>query len=177
MVNRRIRQEWEEYDLQSSYADNLSMFSIRLNYGGVFTKFPGRKYIKGKMNYIDDIDSDLFLVHDMDEIMELIDCVEPSKSIYYHFKRLTWDLDFGLYSLVNMEQQTCSCNGWELTGIPCKHSIAVICYMRLNNENVGILETWVHPIYWLKTWKEMYVLKVEPINGRFCGKKAHVLPS
>ncbi|KAL7606030.1 hypothetical protein Lser_V15G16094 [Lactuca serriola] len=99
MVNWRIRQEWEEYDLQSSYADNPSMFSIRLNYGGVFTKFPGRKYIKGKMKYIDGIDSDLFSVHDMDEIMELLDCVEPGKSIYYHFKRPTWDLDFGLYVL------------------------------------------------------------------------------
>nr|KAJ0209902.1 hypothetical protein LSAT_V11C400164130 [Lactuca sativa] len=99
MVNWRIRQEWEEYNLQSSYADNPSMFSIRLNYGGVFTKFPGRKYIKGKMKYIDGIDSDLFSVHDMDEIMELLDCVEPGKSIYYHFKRPTWDLDFGLYAL------------------------------------------------------------------------------
>nr|KAJ0199185.1 hypothetical protein LSAT_V11C600340960 [Lactuca sativa] len=75
------------------------MFSIRLNYGGVFTKFPGRKYIKGKMKYIDGIDSDLFSVHDMDEIMELLDCVEPGKSIYYHLKRPTWDLDFGLYAL------------------------------------------------------------------------------
>ncbi|CAI9276181.1 unnamed protein product [Lactuca saligna] len=99
MVNWRIRQEWEEYDLQSSYADNPCMFSIRLNYGGVFTKFPGRKYIKGKMKYIDGIDSDLFSVHDMDEIMELLGCVEPGKSIYYHFKRPTCDLDFGLYAL------------------------------------------------------------------------------
>lgn len=51
------------------------------------------------MKYIDGIDSDLFSVHDMDEIMELLDCVEPGKSIYYHFKRPTWDLDFGLYAL------------------------------------------------------------------------------
>nr|KAJ0212351.1 hypothetical protein LSAT_V11C400172470 [Lactuca sativa] len=35
----------------------------------------------------------------MDKILELLDCVEPGKSIYYHFKRLTWDLDFGLYAL------------------------------------------------------------------------------
>nr|KAJ0212186.1 hypothetical protein LSAT_V11C400223730 [Lactuca sativa] len=62
--------------------------------------------------------------------------------------------------VVNMDQQTCSCIRWELTGIPCKHSIAAIWDMRLNNENVGIPETWVHPTYWLKTWKEMYVFKV-----------------
>lgn len=74
--------------------------------------------------------------------------------------------------VVNMDQQTCSCNRWELTGIPCKHSIAAIWDMRLNNENVGIPETWVHPTYWLKTWKEMYVFKVEPINGRFLWEKS-----
>ncbi|CAI9287725.1 unnamed protein product [Lactuca saligna] len=51
------------------------------------------------MKYIDSIDSDLFSVHDMDAIMELLDCVEPGKSIYYHFKQPTWDLDFGLYAL------------------------------------------------------------------------------
>mgnify|MGYP001606204419 FL=1 len=49
--------------------------------------------------------------------------------------------------VANMDQQTCSCNRWELTGIPCKHSIATIWDMRLNNENVGIPETWVHPTY------------------------------
>nr|KAJ0193396.1 hypothetical protein LSAT_V11C800390380 [Lactuca sativa] len=75
--------------------------------------------------------------------------------------------------VVKMEQQTCSCNRWELIGIPCKHSIAAIWDIRLNNENVGIPKTWVHPTYWLKTWKEMYVFKVEPIMGDFCGKKAH----
>nr|KAJ0187222.1 hypothetical protein LSAT_V11C900482450 [Lactuca sativa] len=80
-------------------ADSPSMFSIRLNYGGVFTKFSGRKYINGKMKYIDGIDSDLFSVHDMDGMMKLLDCMEPGKSIYYHFKRPTWDLDFGLYAL------------------------------------------------------------------------------
>nr|KAJ0203227.1 hypothetical protein LSAT_V11C500287190 [Lactuca sativa] len=71
-----------------------------------------------------------------------------------------------------MEQNTCSCNRWELTGIPCKYSIAAIRNMRLNNENVGIPETWVHPTYWLKTWKEMYVFRVEPINGRFLWEKS-----
>nr|KAJ0213060.1 hypothetical protein LSAT_V11C400172480 [Lactuca sativa] len=73
--------------------------------------------------------------------------------------------------VVNMEKQKFSCSRWELTGIPNKHSIAAIWDMRLNSENVGKPETWVHLTYWLKTWKETYVFKVEPINGRFCGKK------
>lgn len=45
--------------------------------------------------------------------------------------------------------------------------------MRLNNEDVGIPETWVHPTYWLNTWKEIYLFKVDPINERFMwGKSA-----
>nr|KAJ0217465.1 hypothetical protein LSAT_V11C300152520 [Lactuca sativa] len=57
--------------------------------------------------------------------------------------------------VVDMAQHTCSCRKWELTGIPCKHAL-----------NVGVPEEWVHATYWLKTWKEMYSFKIEPINGR-----------
>ncbi|CAI9303348.1 unnamed protein product [Lactuca saligna] len=55
---------------------------------------------------------------------------------------------------------------WELTGIPCKHALVAIWDMRKNNKDVGLPESWVHPIYWLKTWKEMYSFKIKPINGR-----------
>ncbi|KAL4555306.1 hypothetical protein LXL04_037922 [Taraxacum kok-saghyz] len=74
--------------------------------------------------------------------------------------------------VVDMKQQTCSCYRWELTGMPCKHTIAAIWDMRRNNEAVGIPETWVHPTYWLKTWKEMYAFKVAPINGRLMWEKS-----
>lgn len=74
--------------------------------------------------------------------------------------------------VVDMGQQSCTCNKWEITGIPCKHTIAAIWEMRLNNEEVGIPETWVHPTYWLKTWKEMYSFKVAPINGRSMWEKS-----
>nr|KAJ0215940.1 hypothetical protein LSAT_V11C300136200 [Lactuca sativa] len=74
--------------------------------------------------------------------------------------------------VVDITQRTCSCNKWEVTGIPCKHTIATIWDMRRNNENVGIPETWVHPTYWLKTWEEMYSFKIEPINGRMMWAKS-----
>ena len=73
--------------------------------------------------------------------------------------------------MVDMAQQSCSCNKWELTGMPCKHTIAAIWNMRLNNETIGVPETWVHPTYWSKTWKEMYAFKLEPINGRSMWEK------
>ncbi|CAI9265013.1 unnamed protein product [Lactuca saligna] len=68
--------------------------------------------------------------------------------------------------VVDMEKRECSCRKWELTGIPCKHAIASLNEMADNNEKVGELYTYVHKVYWLDTWKEMYSFKVEPIKGR-----------
>ncbi|CAI9294290.1 unnamed protein product [Lactuca saligna] len=68
--------------------------------------------------------------------------------------------------VVDMAQHTCSCRKWELIGITCKHVLVAIWDMRKNKHNVGVLEEWVHATYWLKTWKEMYSFKIEPINGR-----------
>nr|KAJ0186073.1 hypothetical protein LSAT_V11C900490590 [Lactuca sativa] len=68
--------------------------------------------------------------------------------------------------VVDMVQHTCSCRKWELTGIPCKHALVAIWDMRKKNKDVGLPESWVHPTYWLKTWKEMYSFKIKPINGR-----------
>ncbi|KAJ9546772.1 hypothetical protein OSB04_019315 [Centaurea solstitialis] len=55
---------------------------------------------------------------------------------------------------------------WELTGIPCKHVVSAIWNIAVNGLDVGIVENWVDPVYWLKTWKAMYSFKISPINGR-----------
>nr|KAJ0225319.1 hypothetical protein LSAT_V11C100031470 [Lactuca sativa] len=68
--------------------------------------------------------------------------------------------------VVDMEKKECSCRKWELTGIPCKHAIASLNEIADNNEKVGELYTYVHKVYLLDTWKEMYSFKVEPIKGR-----------
>ena len=76
-----------------------TIFSIWLYHGGEFTKFPGRKYIKGKQTYIDLLDMDTFSVHDIDEMMEQLGYVDEGIPLYYHFKRPFSDLDFGLFAL------------------------------------------------------------------------------
>ena len=63
------------------------MFSIRLHYSGEFTKFPDRKYVKGKVKYVDLLDSDTLCVHDIDEIMEELHQVEEGKLLYYYFRK------------------------------------------------------------------------------------------
>nr|KAJ0213269.1 hypothetical protein LSAT_V11C400184090 [Lactuca sativa] len=76
-----------------------TIFSISLYHGGEFTKFPRRKYIKGKQTYVDLLDMDTFSVHDIDEMMEQLGYVDEGIPLYYHFKRPFSDLDFGLFAL------------------------------------------------------------------------------
>nr|KAJ0186252.1 hypothetical protein LSAT_V11C900478630 [Lactuca sativa] len=73
---------------------------------------------------------------------------------------------------MDVVQQTCSYRKWELTGMPCKHAVATIWEMRKNSMDVGIPETWVHEVYWLNTWKQMYSFNIEPINGRSMWEKS-----
>ena len=67
--------------------------------------------------------------------------------------------------VVNMSERSCTCRYWEITGIPCKHAIAVNWDMARNNMNPGLIEEWVHPCYRLDTWKQVYSHKICPTNG------------
>ena len=76
--------------------------------------------------------------------------------------------------VVNVEQRTCTCRKWELTGIPCKHAVATNWNMALNNQNAGLPEEWVHPCYRLETWKNVYSNLIQPIRGRMFWPKCNV---
>ncbi|XP_022032766.1 uncharacterized protein LOC110933872 [Helianthus annuus] len=67
--------------------------------------------------------------------------------------------------VVSLDERTCSCRRWDLTGIPCRHAVACIWDMGLHGRGDGVPEKWVHPVYWLETWKEVYKHTVEPVNG------------
>nr|KAJ0195185.1 hypothetical protein LSAT_V11C700386280 [Lactuca sativa] len=67
---------------------------------GMFSKSPGRRYVLGKVNYVDFIDIDKFSVHELDVIFEELgygrqDC------IYYQYCIPGIDLDYGLLPLGN----------------------------------------------------------------------------
>ena len=67
--------------------------------------------------------------------------------------------------VVDMRVRHCSCRKYELTGIPCKHVIAVIWKMDKYGYDVGSVEDWVHIAYSYATWQQVYSHKVEPIVG------------
>lgn len=63
--------------------------------------FPRRRYVKGKERYVGLVDIDEFCVHDIDQMMESVGCVEEGKLLHHHFKRAFSYLDFGLFVLAS----------------------------------------------------------------------------
>jgi hypothetical protein len=49
--------------------------------------------------------------------------------------------------VVDVQKRTCSCRKWELRGMLCKHALATIWEMDVNNMEVGTPESWVHRAY------------------------------
>ncbi|XP_022031409.1 uncharacterized protein LOC110932378 [Helianthus annuus] len=77
--------------------------------------------------------------------------------------------------VVQLNERSCTCKAWEITGIPCKHGVAAIWYKAASNgQQVGILESWVHPVYRMDTWRQVYSFKVNPINGMSMWPKSQV---
>nr|KAJ0211898.1 hypothetical protein LSAT_V11C400179570 [Lactuca sativa] len=77
-----------------------TMFTIELQHGGRFTKFPGISYIEGKLDHVDLVDMDEFSVHELDEVMLKLGYEVP-RVIYYHYQLPNRDLEFGLRALGN----------------------------------------------------------------------------
>ncbi|XP_052194908.1 uncharacterized protein LOC127802872 isoform X2 [Diospyros lotus] len=61
--------------------------------------------------------------------------------------------------LVDLNQKTCTCRQWDLTGIPCSHAVACIYKMRL------VPEDFVHPYYSMETFRKAYAHNIDPIPG------------
>lgn len=44
-------------------------FMLNIHYNGIFTKSPRRKYIDGIVSYVEDIDTDLFSIHKLNDMV------------------------------------------------------------------------------------------------------------
>ncbi|GKE66210.1 mutator type transposase [Tanacetum coccineum] len=76
--------------------------------------------------------------------------------------------------VVTMSIKVCTCRRWELIGIPYKHAMAAINDMGNNGMVTCMPETWAHSSYWLRTWKQMYSFKINPVNGKQYWPKSFV---
>ncbi|GKC22940.1 hypothetical protein Tco_1025090, partial [Tanacetum coccineum] len=77
-----------------------TLFSVKLNHAGHFSRSPGREYLSGKVDFVDLLDSESFYVH---EIHEIIFKLKYNKNaiMFYHFMIPEIDLDYGLLALGN----------------------------------------------------------------------------
>lgn len=74
--------------------------------------------------------------------------------------------------VVDMNEKSCTCRKWELTGFPCAHAVAAIWNMSINGMAVGVPEDFVDPAYRLSIWKDVYSHKINPISGRRLWRKS-----
>ncbi|XP_071704539.1 uncharacterized protein [Rutidosis leptorrhynchoides] len=72
----------------------------------------------------------------------------------------------GEQCVVDIGERRCACRKWEITGIPCKHVVACFWNMATNSQDVGPLERWFDPIYYLDTWNRAYGFTINPLNDR-----------
>ncbi|KAL2937019.1 putative protein FAR1-RELATED SEQUENCE 10 [Bienertia sinuspersici] len=63
----------------------------------------------------------------------------------------------GVGHAVELQKRTCSCRSWELTGIPCAHTMSAILYMRHQPE--GYLAYW----YRSSTYEKTYDNPLQPV--------------
>ncbi|XP_076911072.1 uncharacterized protein LOC143568926 [Bidens hawaiensis] len=75
---------------------------------------------------------------------------EASKLVVMMVDEVTYQI-LRSQCVVNVEDRTCTCRRWDLTGMPCKHAVVALYDIIENNMSVGPLEKWVDEAYWLDT--------------------------
>ncbi|XP_045816626.1 uncharacterized protein LOC123909782 isoform X2 [Trifolium pratense] len=70
--------------------------------------------------------------------------------------------------IVNLDKRTCTCNFWELVGIPCRHAISA---MGFSNQNP---EDFVDHYYSREAYELCYSFSVSAINGQDMWPEAEV---
>lgn len=115
-------------------------------------------------------------LHRKRDAMRSIDCVvlprirkQLDQSVFESCEwRVLWDgrENFqvkwrGIGFCVNLEERTCSCRVWELTGIPCSHAICAIQKMR--KDPVDFVAHWFKKEAYMNTYSHcLEVLRGEP---------------
>ncbi|KAI3757669.1 hypothetical protein L6452_05212 [Arctium lappa] len=96
----QIRSNTDDTDYPEIYGIYPTLIMLKIHHGGVFTKKPGRLYVSDKINFVDLVDTDEFFVHELSAMLADIGYKDPVP-MYYHFRVLDMDLDYGLKPLGN----------------------------------------------------------------------------
>lgn len=94
------------------------------------------------------------------------DCI-PIKAGDSHYQISCYD---GIRYTVDLENRTCGCRRWDLSGIPCKHALCAISY-----EGHDYYK-YTHNCYTVDNYKTVYGQVIFPINGRHEWRKSDLIP-
>ncbi|KAL0298744.1 UNVERIFIED_CONTAM: hypothetical protein Sradi_6534200 [Sesamum radiatum] len=96
------------------------------------------------------------------------DCI-PIKSDDNNYEIACYD---GSRYTVNLQNHTCSCRKWDLSGIPCNHGMSAIACQHINPED------FVDTFYTVETFNKVYSYAIAPINGpQLWAKTGYVPPA
>lgn len=76
----------------------------------------------------------------------------------------------GVQFAVNLNDRTCDCRKWNITGIPCSHAIAAIL------ENKECIEQYLSHWYFKNTYLYAYAPMINPINGQDLWPRSSNIP-
>ena len=62
--------------------------------------------------------------------------------------------------MVNLQARTCTCRGWQLTGIPCIHGVSYVHYMKLDATK------FIDVTYKKEMYLQAYSCAIKPLNGK-----------
>ncbi|KAL0315373.1 UNVERIFIED_CONTAM: hypothetical protein Sradi_5415500 [Sesamum radiatum] len=94
------------------------------------------------------------------------DCI-PIKSDDWNYEISSYD---GSRYVVNLQEHTCTCKKWDLTGIRCNHGMSAICSPSLEPED------FVNLCYSVETFLEVYKDAILPVNGPQLWTKTGLIP-
>ncbi|GKB62349.1 hypothetical protein Tco_0918535 [Tanacetum coccineum] len=84
--------------LSIPYREFPSVFCLKINHGGTFTPPHMTRYKGGKVNWVDDIDSDTFSIVEVTSMLQELGYENPCMAYYY--KKPNSELENGLVELV-----------------------------------------------------------------------------
>ncbi|GKB31068.1 mutator type transposase [Tanacetum coccineum] len=94
----RVRKKGQEANPYEDYREFPSVFCLKINHGGTFTPPPMTRYKGGKVNWVDDIDSDTFSIAEVTSMLQELGYENPCMAYYY--KKPNSELENGLVELV-----------------------------------------------------------------------------
>nr|GEY60301.1 hypothetical protein [Tanacetum cinerariifolium] len=94
----RVRKKGQEANHYEDYRDFPSVFCLKINQGGTFTTPPMIRYKGGKVNWVDDIDSDIFSIVEVTSMM-MKELGYENPCMVYYYKKPNTALDNGLIEL------------------------------------------------------------------------------